>query len=292
MPEGVSYEEWQLSRIKEEVKSFMKQLINEVRETPNANANANSNLNVISLRQRNDDYKLVAKANKAAFVELKHAFRTGTESEDEVTFEDDEDSNDEKEEGTRIGGASSVIEKKEDYSVSRIIAGASNHILHAPSKSSRTPLLADTETEAAASTTSLPASEYATLGDSAAQQKTKTKAKAKKTKEKGKGKEEATKSVVGMESSGEMSSQYCVLQQSAEEAPQGKKKKKEKEKVERSKSLIGDTYAVVPQPQQPTNTNTTTTNNNRATVKDSTGYESFTTGGTNEPLPVDNYQEI
>ncbi len=35
MPEGVSYEEWQLSRIKEEVKSFMKQLINEVRETPN-----------------------------------------------------------------------------------------------------------------------------------------------------------------------------------------------------------------------------------------------------------------
>jgi hypothetical protein len=43
MPEGVSYEEWQLSRIKEEVKSFMKQLINEVRERhipPNANANA------------------------------------------------------------------------------------------------------------------------------------------------------------------------------------------------------------------------------------------------------------
>ena len=50
MPEGVSYEEWQLSRIKEEVKSFMKQLINEVRETPNANANAK--LNVISLLNR------------------------------------------------------------------------------------------------------------------------------------------------------------------------------------------------------------------------------------------------
>ncbi|ELR22090.1 protein kinase domain containing protein [Acanthamoeba castellanii str. Neff] len=239
MPEGVSYEEWQLSRIKEEVKSFMKQLINE----------------------RNDDYRLIAKANKAAFVELKDAFRTGTDSEEEVTFEDDSD--EEEEEGTRIGGASSVIEKKEDYSVSRIIAGASNHILHAPSKSSRTARRAETQ---AASTTSLATS--------------KRKAKAKKTKkEKGKGKEkeEPTKSI------------YCVLKQSAEEAPQGKKKMKEKvEKVARSKSLIGDTYAIVSQPE-PTNTK----NNNRATVKDnSTGYECLTTGGTNEPLPIDNYQEI
>jgi hypothetical protein len=239
-------------------------------------------------QQRNDDYRLIAKANKAAFVELKDAFRTGTDSEEGVTFEDDSD---QEEEGTRIGGASSVIEKKEDYSVSRIIAGASNHILHAPSKSSRTARRA--ETQAAASTTSLatslPVSEYSTLGDSAAQQKTKAKAKKTKTKKgKGKEKEEATKSIVGMESSGEMSSQYCVLKQSAEEAPQGKKKMKEKvEKVERSKSLIGDTYAIVSQPE-PTNTK----NNNRATVKDSTGYECLTTGGTNEPLPIDNYQEI
>jgi len=74
-----------------------------------------------------------------------------------------------------------------------------------------------------------------------------------------------------------MSSQYCVLKQSGAEAPQGKKKGNLS--TERSKSLIGDTYAIVSQPE-PTS--------NKPTIKDSKGYEHITAGGINEPLPIDN----
>ncbi|ELR13493.1 uncharacterized protein ACA1_246760 [Acanthamoeba castellanii str. Neff] len=64
--EGLSYEEWQMKRIKDEVKSFMKQLITE----------------------RNDDFELVARANTAAFTELKEAF-DGVGSEEESDDSDE-----------------------------------------------------------------------------------------------------------------------------------------------------------------------------------------------------------
>lgn len=70
--EGLSYEEWQLKRIKDEVKSFMKQLITEV------SLSGDPDVRVLGLTillwQRNDDYTLVANAFQVASHELKVAF--------------------------------------------------------------------------------------------------------------------------------------------------------------------------------------------------------------------------
>jgi hypothetical protein len=91
--EGLSYEEWQMKRIKDEVKSFMKQLITEVlttRERVEGIRPSWLSLTLHHLRtvQRNDDFELVARANTAAFTELKEAF-DGVGSEEESDDSDE-----------------------------------------------------------------------------------------------------------------------------------------------------------------------------------------------------------